>query len=114
MAERRPTSCNGDELTASGLLPTLLTLAVPLRIDELRQFSDAEREALAQRSAAILADVGEAVLVAVTKRGETQRGFVALVNALACLAFVPGGCRAFGQHWDATQAIHIKLGEQHG
>ena len=50
-----------------------------------------------------LTDHGEALVAGGGQEGQVAAGFNALAEGLAILAFVPGGVRLFGSHWDARE-----------
>lgn len=83
-------------------LPTALSAAVPLRAMRLCEhplglagvFDKREMEALQDR----IGEAGEAILYRVP--GKSADGFNALAEAIARLAFSPGGVRCFGLHFE--------------
>jgi hypothetical protein len=93
------------------LLAATLGLAVPLRLVELREWRqhfDDKGWARAQADAtaaaqAVIQEVSDGLLFR-TRPGVAQRGFVALVDAIAWLAWCPGGITIFGQHWEERPA----------
>ncbi len=89
--------------SASAKLETLrlgLEFAVPLRIEELRQYTFEQRGILAEEAAQIVSEKGDVILHRSKRKGETKAAFNALVTGLACLAFQPGGVRQFGLHFE--------------
>jgi hypothetical protein len=100
--------------SAQSLLPTALSAAVPLWINDLFQrggltLEDWQRLAdLGQ----LLAAHGDALLFHSPKEGETAQVFNALAEALALLAFLPGGVSFAGQHFDALPLLTHALGAE--
>ena len=89
------------ESSKLSLLQATLNVAVPLRIMELRDKPLAEildPEALSTIQAS-LAEAREEVLYG-GKAG--AKGFNALADAVARLAFVPGGIDVLGMHFNAS------------
>ncbi|MCC6454476.1 MAG: hypothetical protein IT328_05995 [Caldilineaceae bacterium] len=85
-------------------LPVALAMAVPIQINELAARggpSDTEWE-LARQWADTLAERGDVLLYG-GKKGEAATLFGEFANAVAVLAFAPGGIRIFGQHFDAQE-----------
>lgn len=87
--------------TREALLSASLEVAVPLWIDRMRDYSAAYRIERAQECADVIASKGDIIMYRSKKRGETGRAFNRLAEGLACLAFVPGGVRFMGIHWEA-------------
>lgn len=85
----------------SGLLKSTLSVAVPLWIERVRGYSEADRLARGRQCAQAVAERGDRVLYRSNKRGETAAAFNALAEGIACAAFQPGGIRAFGLHFEA-------------
>lgn len=84
-------------------LPLMLSVAVPLEIERLRQFggpTDADYSSMA----GIVDRLGNRgdVLLFGGPKGEPARLFSDLARALAVMAFLPGGVTAFGQTWEAA------------
>lgn len=92
----------GEWYPQYALLSSTLQLAVPLWIEELRQFSWDYISQRAKQCADIVAEKGDIILFRSKTKGETARAFNHLAEGIACLAFVPGGVRVFGGHWEAT------------
>jgi hypothetical protein len=87
----------------SSLLSISLSAAVPLCIAEYLsrggpQQDDVER---ARRFAHTLAEKGDILLYRGRKPGQTSEVFNGLADALAILAFCPGGVKVFGLHFQA-------------
>ena len=91
------------------LLQTTLSASVPLRISEVREAGPyAWREALyANREewANIIASKGDRLIFR-AKKGESAKVFNAVTNALAHMAFFPGGVTAFDLHFEAHFKLH--------
>ena len=82
------------------LLIVSLEVAVPLWIDRMKQAPWAEIELSLPRCAEVIANRGDIILFKSQKRGETAAAFNVLAQALAALSFMPGGVKAFRQHWE--------------
>ena len=87
------------------LLAALLPLAVPLRIEALRHLPPARIEERRVAALDLLAHAGDGLLY---RTPETRQAFVALVDALAILAFAPGGVAFAGWIWCAD---HGQIGD---
>lgn len=99
---------------ADSLLSITLSAAVPLRILIYQRrggptLGDLER---ARQTADLVAGRGDALLYGY-RGGRTPKGqpavahiFNELADALAVLAFCPGGVTLFGSHWEAQRAEH--------
>lgn len=85
----------------SALLTTSLMAAVPLHIEEIRDWTPEQRMEKAQGLSSIIASHGDDLLYGGPKCAET---FNALALGLACLAFVPGGVKLFGLEFRADQS----------
>lgn len=87
------------------LLPISLSAAVPIWIHKVRQNGRVAWEArMADKSAEwsqALAERGDRLLYRSKKAGETAELFNILAECLAHMAFVPGGVKSFGSHWEA-------------
>ena len=85
------------------LLRTSLEVAVQLWIQLLqaRPWSTFPNQARCQVLVALLAEHGDDVLYRSRKRGGSATAFNALAEAIATLAFAPGGVTAFGLHFEA-------------
>lgn len=84
------------------ILPMMLDAAVPLRIAELQQRGgpdDADYNA-AREFGSVLASQGD-VLMYGGKPGEAAELANGMAQALAVMAFVPGGVSVFGRRWVA-------------
>lgn len=84
-------------------LATSLSAAVPLWIEEFVQkgYSFADVTKIASESCQMIAEKGDLILFKSKKKGETAAAFNALAKGIAALAFVPGGVRTFGMHFEA-------------
>ena len=103
------------ESSELSLLQIALSAAVPMRIAELRRRPLAEildPEALRSIQAR-LAEAREEVLYGGTSGAS---GFNALADAVARLAFLPGGIYILGMHFDAARTIvwHSSSGRPSG
>lgn len=88
---------------AGGLLALTLAAAVPIRIHELKQRggpTDTDFERV-RPFGAELAERGDRLLFR-GKKGESAELLNKLADSIAVMAFVPGGVKAFGQHYAAT------------
>ena len=87
-------------------LAIAVSAAVPLRIAEYLQRGGpaAEDWDRARRFGATLGEKGDKLLYRGEKVGETAELFNQFTDALAVLAFLPGGVRFCGEHWDAGKA----------
>ena len=83
------------------LLSSTLQLAVPLWIDQLRRQPWEYIQQRAEVCSQVVAEKGDIILFKSEKKGETAKAFNHLAEGLACLAFVPGGVKIFGGHWEA-------------
>ena len=94
-----------QEHVTGELLRSTLEATVPFRILELQQQGGPlARDWQETRDfAETLATEGDAVLFKGHKRGDTARVMKGLIRALAVMAFVPGGVRAWGLHFDALE-----------
>jgi hypothetical protein len=84
-------------------LPLALEGAVPVWIAEIKDRGgpdDTDYERV-RAFAPVLAERGDRLLHGSRVPGETADLFNRLADALAVLAFLPGGVRAFGRHWEA-------------
>jgi hypothetical protein len=89
-------------MTNDALLTIALEAAVPLWIAQLQERGDWDYiQRRAKQCADIVAEKGDVILYRGKKRGESAAAFNALAEGLACLAFAPGGVKAFGMHWQA-------------
>jgi hypothetical protein len=89
------------------LLKASLCVSVPLWIDWLKRRPLQEVIDRAPLLAEAVASGSDNVLFKSKKLGESGRAFNALAEGLATLAFLPGGVKLFGQHWEA---VHPELG----
>jgi len=85
------------------VLTLTLMAAVPLRIAEIRKRggpTDADFQR-AKDFSLVLAEKGDILQFGGGKKGEVAVLFNRLADALAVMAFVPGGVRFDGQHWES-------------
>lgn len=83
-------------------LPLFVSTFVPLRIRELQQVGGATEQDF-ERARAFVPDLcehGDALLY--REKGRTGEMAGRLVDAIAVLAFLPGGISIFGQHFEAV------------
>lgn len=87
------------------LLLVSLSAAVPLRIAELERLPRdevfAEVSARGGEWSKLLAEKGDILMFGGGKRGEVAEAHTALVNALAHLAFCPGGVKFADMRFEA-------------
>ena len=83
------------------LLKISLSAAVPLWILKLKRMPWAQVIEQRERSAQMIAEHGDNILYRAKKKGETAAAFNALAEALAMLAFCPGGVTFAGLHFEA-------------
>lgn len=91
-------------MSTEALLQASLAAAVPLWIEQVRDMAEKDRRAKGRELADILAYQGDVLLYRSKKKGETAKVFNALAEAMACLAFQPGGVTAFGLHFRSPDA----------
>jgi hypothetical protein len=81
-----------------------LELAVPLRIAELQRRGgplEADWDA-ARTFGPVLSERGDVLLYG-GKQGQAAGLFNSLAEAIAVMAFLPGGITVFDQHWEAGE-----------
>lgn len=83
------------------LLQSTLSVAVPLRIEEMRKRPWSYIEERARVCGQVIASEGDNILYRSKKQGQTAEAFNRLAEGIACLAFTPGGVRVFGMHFVA-------------
>ena len=90
-------------MKAKELVPLHLSVAVPLNIAELERKGgpDANDLLLAQQAGQEVAAKGDRLLYRCGKKGETAALINELAFGIAVLSFLPGGVKAFGQHWES-------------
>jgi hypothetical protein len=91
-------------------LQSFLALAVPLKIAEYHerrggQPSCHDRQRVAWATAAELGGKGDHLLFAAPNEGDTAELFNRIVDALAVLAFQPGGVTFLGTHYEVQPAV---------
>lgn len=84
------------------LLKISLSAAVPLWIERLKEQPYEQLIKRAGECGQIIAEKGDMLMFKSSKRGETARAFNALAEALAILAFSPGGVTFVGLHFEAV------------
>lgn len=103
MTERREGTWQAERdhnETTRLLLAGMLSLAVPLWIEAMRNWSEEERMEYGRKCADIVAEKGDVILYR-GKKGESAAAFNALAEGVAALAFAPGGVSIFGLHFEA-------------
>ena len=85
----------------TGLLPITLSVAVPLRIEELKQVPFTELMARRPQLVKMIAFHGDDILYHSKRPGDSAKAFNALADAIAVLSFAPGGVTLFGEHWQS-------------
>jgi hypothetical protein len=78
----------------------LLEVAVPLRIADLRTYSEDARMAMAREAGQYIASRGDDLMFR-SKKGKSAEAFNQLATGLAALAFSPGGVTFAGMKWEA-------------
>ncbi len=96
-----------------GMLGITLSAAVPLHIVECHERGGPTAEDIARIRpfAHTLAERGDRLLFRSEKAGETAALFNMLAEAIALLAYAPGGVRCFGQHFEAYAILTSMKGE---
>lgn len=89
-----------------GLLSIALSASVLLRIEEIRQHGHdvwwETVQAKREEWVTAIAEKGDILQYRGGKKGETARVFNLTAEALAHLAFCPGGVTFMGQHFEGT------------
>ncbi len=100
------------ESSAQTILPVALSAAVPLWIHEIYERGGPTGGDWTRLPAVgrLLAERGDCLLYPSPRAGETANLFNALAEALALLAFQPGGVSFGEQHFDALQILTAFLG----
>jgi len=83
------------------LLMGTLAVAVPMWIEQLKLKPWDYIQARASECAQTVAEKGDIIQFRSKKKGESAAAFNALAEGIACLAFLPGGVKIFGEHWEA-------------
>lgn len=86
------------------VLATMLDVAVPVAIEEVRDWDPRRRLVYASEHADVIASRGDDLIFGARKAGETGKLFATLARCLACLAFQPGGVEFNGRRWVAADA----------
>lgn len=89
-----------SETAVPALLQTSLQAAVPLWIMEISSWSVERRMESARECADVVAAHGDDLQYGGKHCAET---FNKLALGLACLAYVPGGVRFLGDHWNVEE-----------
>lgn len=82
----------------SGPLVMMLQLAVPLWIMDVQDWTWEKRQARAEECGQQIAERGDHLMF---RGAHTADTFNRLAEAVAILAYAPGGVSAFGCHWEA-------------
>jgi hypothetical protein len=85
-------------------LKIALSAAVPLRIWEMRDWSERRRIEETRGVADVIGCEGDLLMFG-GKRGETARVFNALAKGVAAAAYQPGGITFLGVHWCVNHAL---------
>lgn len=91
-------------MTTEVLLQTSLQIAVPIWIERVRSMTPDARIARAHEAVDVIASAGDTILYRVP--GKTAKNFNVLAEAIAIMAFCPGGVTVFGEHWEASDGIN--------
>ncbi len=96
-----------------GMLGITLSAAVPLYVVECHERGGPTAEDIARIRpfAHTLAERGDRLLFRSEKAGETAALFNMLAEAIALLAYAPGGVQCFGQHFEAYAILTSMKGE---
>lgn len=88
-------------------LVSVLQVAVPLWIDELRQRADLGEyiSAAAPAISQLIAERGDRLLYRSKREGETAEVFNRFAEGIALLSFVPGGVTIFGLHFESPSTV---------
>jgi hypothetical protein len=89
------------ERSKAALLTGTLAVAVPLWIERYRHVDPEDAQRRSQVCLDVIASRGDQILYRSEKKGGTAVAFNHLAEALAILAFSPGGVTFAGQHWEA-------------
>jgi hypothetical protein len=84
-------------MTKPQILRSMLGVAVPLWIAQLKQWPLDEVLSKTGQMASVVAHNGDALFHPTNKTAEV---FNMLAEGIAVLSFVPGGVTAFGDHWE--------------
>ncbi len=106
MSEPRGASAAAEDPGTIPLLLIALDAAVPIRIHQISHWSiDRILHPLeCQRLADVVAERGDIIQWKGSKKGATAKAFVELVEALARLAYMPGGCEFAGRVYAADHS----------
>lgn len=84
------------------LLKVALLTAVPLWIERVKPWDWERRLARAEQAVDVIASEGDNILHRSREQGESAKAFNALAEALAILAYQPGGVEFAGMHWEVV------------
>lgn len=88
-------------MRVSALLELALSAAVPLWIEEFRHIPIETLLIQAREAGQVVAEKGDIIQFKSEKKGESAKAFNALARGLAIMAFVPGGVKFLGLHFEA-------------
>ena len=97
----------GSKRDLDAVTTAFLGLTVPMWIELMRPWQAERRARKAQELVEIIAyeqaiaAICEVEARGTARKGEIARGFNAIAQGLACLAFCPGGIVFAGHHWEA-------------
>ena len=83
-------------------LGSMLSVAVPLWVEELALRPMTDLRDIAMQSNDVLQSTGEAILFSVKKKGDSAAAFNALAKGVAAMSFCPGGVSCFGMRFEST------------
>jgi hypothetical protein len=88
------------------LLKGMLGISVPLHIHSLEEKGGPTDEDMkkAKEFSSVLGERGDILLFGGGKKGECAEMFNRTAQAIAVLAFVPGGISIFGSHFEAKRS----------
>ena len=93
----------GSSPSSGTNLSMMMQVAVPLRIEQMKSKggpSDEDRKRATETSS-IIGERGDILLFGGGKKGEAADQFNRTAEAVAVLAFCPGGVTIFGAHFEA-------------
>jgi len=92
------------------LLRLSLEAAVPLKVEEMRNWDPDTRAKVARSIADAIAEKGDILMYRSKVKGETAQVFNQTVTALAALAIASGGVHFAGMHFSADPHERGRLG----
>jgi hypothetical protein len=101
--EKKPEAKSFSTALKNDLLPTMLQMAVPLYVIQLKDRGGPDKDDMkhAQEWSDKIGERGDILLHGGGKKGECADMFNGLARAVAVLSFCPGGVETFGQHWES-------------